>query len=108
MSVAVGSHDGYVDVYDKNSLNPIAKMKGGSSFITQIDWSLDGQALKSNDASYEILYYNLSDKKKNPHGASAFRDEHWQTWTCILGWPVQGIFSGSMDGSDINGVARSH
>jgi microtubule-associated protein-like 6 len=105
--LAVGSHDGYVDIYDATSLDLFAKIKGGSSFITHMDWSQDSQTMKSNDASYEILYYNIASKAKDPHGASAYKDEHWATWSCILGWTVQGIFSGSMDGSDINGVART-
>ena len=28
--------------------------------------------------------------------------------TCILGWPVQSVFDPSMDGTDVNTVARSH
>jgi len=89
-------------------LKPGPGQKAGSSAVTQLDWSQDGEKLKTNDTSYEILYYDARTVKKDPHGVSAYRDEHWDTWTCILGWPVQGIFTGSMDGSDINGVARTH
>lgn len=35
------------------------------------------------------------------------RDEHWATWTAVLGWPVQGIWPKESDGSDINSVHRS-
>ena len=35
------------------------------------------------------------------------RDEGWYTWTATLGWPVQGIWSKFMDGTDINAVDRS-
>lgn len=35
------------------------------------------------------------------------RDEEWLDFSCVLGWPVQGIFEGTMDGSDVNMVSRS-
>ena len=39
---------------------------------------------------------------------SNYRDEHWQTWTCVLGWPTQGIWEPGLDGSDINSADRSN
>jgi len=30
------------------------------------------------------------------------------TWTCVLGWPVQGIWPECADGTDINHVYRSN
>ena len=35
------------------------------------------------------------------------RDEEWETWTSVLGWPVQGIFPPYSDGTDVNAVDRS-
>ena len=35
------------------------------------------------------------------------KDVGWATWTCKLGWPVQGIFQG-VDYSDVNTVCRSN
>jgi len=32
----------------------------------------------------------------------------WKTWTCNLGWPVQGIYPKCQDGTFINAVDRSH
>ena len=40
-------------------------------------------------------------------GASQLKDEPWATFTCKLGWPVQGVFPSGTDGSHINGVDRS-
>lgn len=36
------------------------------------------------------------------------RDVDWLSWTCELGWPVQGIFMPSSDGADVNTVDRSN
>jgi len=30
-----------------------------SAFITHMDWSLDSSALRTNDGSYELLFYNV-------------------------------------------------
>jgi len=35
------------------------------------------------------------------------RDTQWNTWTCVLGWPVIGIWAKSADGTDVNAVDRS-
>jgi hypothetical protein len=35
------------------------------------------------------------------------KDEPWTTFSCKLGWPVQGIFPSGTDGSHVNGVDRS-
>lgn len=43
---------------------------------------------------------------QNTRGASENRDEVWTSWTCIIGWPVQGIWPPCSDGSDINTVDR--
>lgn len=86
--LAVGSHDGKIDIYDAATLSRVCELKGPTSFITHLDWSLDSQSLKTNDASYEILYFNVANKSRDPSGASGYRDEHWATWTCILGWTV--------------------
>jgi WD40 repeat protein len=35
------------------------------------------------------------------------RDTDWASWTCVLGWPVQGIYPAYSDGSDVNACDRS-
>ncbi len=42
------------------------------------------------------------------HGASQNKDEKWASWTCVIGWPVQGIWPPCSDGSDINSVDRNN
>lgn len=53
----------------------------------------------------ELLFWHAED------GAQAsgkdLRDATWATWTCVLGFPVKGIWDKGMDGTDINDVCRS-
>ena len=40
---------------------------------------------------------------------SNLKDEQWATWTCPLGWPVQGVWAEVADGStDANAVHKAH
>jgi microtubule-associated protein-like 6 len=83
-------------------------MKGHTSTVTHFDWSLDSRTLMSNCTSYNILFFDAAGTGKHlPSGASAFKNETWASWTCTLGWPVQGIFPPAADGSDINACDRS-
>jgi WD40 repeat protein len=94
--------------YDaKNNFKPLKKMRGHPSTVTHFDFSLDGRFIMSNCTSYNILFFDVAAGKHNPGGASSLRDETWSTWSCTLGWPVQGIFPPCADGSDINACDRA-
>ena len=43
-----------------------------------------------------------------PGGASALKNKDWYSWSCIIGFPVQEIWRGTEDGTDVNSVDRSH
>jgi microtubule-associated protein-like 6 len=107
--MAVGSHDAIIDIYkvtDKYRL--MFSMKKHSAFITHLDWSLDSNYLHSNCGAHELLFFDANTGRQLTSGASALRDEAWATWSCVLGWPVQGIFKENWDGTDIDMVDRSH
>lgn len=107
--LAVGSHDCYIDIYDvKQNYKLLFQMKKHSSFITHLDWSLDSQYLQSNCGAYELLFWSADSGKQLTSGGTMLRDEKWASWSCVLGWPVQGIFQANWDGSDVNMVDRSH
>ncbi len=106
--LAVGSHDCYIDIYEVPKYRILFKMKKHSSFITHLDWSEDSEYLHSNCGAYELLFWDINSGKQLTSGASALRDEKWATWSCVLGWPVQGVFKPEWDGSDVNMVDRSN
>lgn len=62
--LAVGSHDNFVYLYNKEKkYKYTGKLKGHSSFITCLDWSQDGSYMRTNCGAYELLFWTTSDKK---------------------------------------------
>ena len=104
--LAVGSHDNFIDVYSVPEFKKIGVCKGHSSFITHLDWSSDSAFLHSNCGAYELLFWEANGKQVTG-GATMLRDEEWASWTCVIGWPVQGVYPPYADGTDINAVDRS-
>ena len=121
-TLAVGSTDNCIYFYDidviksndNNSSIKDVKLKlkckkfnKHNSRITHLDFDDKGMTVQSNCGAYELLW---SDSSSGNHLSSATRTRNnkWHTWTCTLGWPVQGIWSGNQDGTDINSVCRSH
>ena len=120
--IAVGNADNYIDVYavpghgtDQKEFRKVAELRGHSSFVNHLDWSLDSKKLQSNCGAHELLYWRLYDEKPEgvrwrPHQektSSHMRDEKWHTQSCIFGWALRGIWPEGADGTDVNACARS-
>mmetsp|Transcript_15355 Transcript_15355/g.25364 ORF Transcript_15355/g.25364 Transcript_15355/m.25364 type:complete len:781 (-) Transcript_15355:715-3057(-) len=105
--LAIASHDNFIDLFDGKTYKKLAVCKGHSSFVTHIDFSADGAYLQSNSGDYELLFWETATGKQvaNP---STLRDVKWLTFTCVLGWPVSGVWPPDSDGTDVNAVSRSN
>lgn len=116
--LAVGSHDSKITVFavipSETSSHSIPKLRKISSltkhraFLTHLDFSKCGRYIHSNCGGYELLFFDAITGEQMTSGATMLRDEEWDSWSCILGWPVQGIFQPEWDGSDVNMVDRSN
>lgn len=105
--LAVGSHDNFIYIYNVPNYTPKCKLMGHSSFIIAVDWSVDSSYLHTNCGAYELLFWDVNSGKQMKSGATALRDEVWDTWTAKLGWPVQGIYEGVIDMTHVNTVDRN-
>jgi len=107
-SLAVGSHDNFIDVYDRlpnNTYRRKWRMSGHTSYITHLDWSKDSSVIQSNDGAYEILYWDVKNGRQIRSTMDTMEaDTDWQTWTCVLGFPVMGIWAPASDGTDVNAL----
>ena len=106
--LAVGGIDGnnkgtiHIFLYStKKKYNLIKKLRGHTSRINHLDFSEDGEFIQSCSSSYELLYHSIETGKQITK-TSSFSDTKWATWTCIFGWPVQGIWPECSSGDDIN------
>jgi WD40 repeat protein len=86
--LAVGSHDDQIYLVDTKTYKKHIKLTGHSSFITAIDWAIDGSFIRSVCGAYELLFFNIGTKKRDPSGASNTIGTVWANQTCKLGWNV--------------------
>jgi microtubule-associated protein-like 6 len=54
-----------------------------------LDWSTDSVHIVINSSNYELKFVNVIKAKDVP--APTVKDFEWSSWTCKLGFPVQGI-----------------
>ncbi|RHZ16813.1 hypothetical protein DYB31_000588 [Aphanomyces astaci] len=102
--LAVGAKDNCMHVFD-DSYKKVSKCEGHATYVSHIDWSVDGHLMQTNSADGEILYWQV-------HGASVrqitdsvvMRDILWDRWSCVFGWPVQGIWADDSACSDVSTV----
>lgn len=111
--LAVASHDNNIYIYDVmlsfdvkrgGAMVKTGVCRGHSSFVTHIDWSVDGDMIVSNSGDYEQLFWDVGGKQIT----ADVRDVSWATWSCAMGFEVMGIWQDGLDGTDINGVHRSN
>ena len=120
--LAVAGHGRVVDIYavrppddgDESSNGPkwrrVARCIGHSGTVVQLDWSADGQILRSTSADYDVLHWDTRGRQV----LNNQRDTAWADWTSTLGFEVMGIWAashsgahGMPDGATINAVHRS-
>mmetsp|Transcript_65433 Transcript_65433/g.122035 ORF Transcript_65433/g.122035 Transcript_65433/m.122035 type:complete len:944 (+) Transcript_65433:32-2863(+) len=83
-------------------------LTGNSSSAICILFSANGEFIMSNSKDNQILFWRTKDGRRE-QSTSAFRDTKWQSpWTCVLGWPVIGLWSDpEYDQTDVNSVCQS-
>lgn len=109
----MGLKDGSIHLLSiKNGYRHVAVCRGHTSQIKNIDFSLDGKVLKSSDGARELLFWDVTTGQQLTN-SNYYREAPWNTFSCIYGWGLQGIFN-RYDGdkaiapdSEINCVARS-
>lgn len=73
--------------------------------LIHLDWATDNIHIVINSSAYEIKYVNII-KNKDVQGPS-IKDLDWASWTCALGFPVQGIYP-SKEEFEVTSVCASN
>jgi len=73
-----------------------------------VDFSTDSRMLMTTCGASEILYWDVVNKKQLRAKADMPNDPNdpvtWGRLTCVLGFPVMGIWPDFADGTDVNAV----
>ena len=115
--LAVGSHDDVIDIYSTKlifpnvtetvtascSLRHLKRLRGHSSYITHLDWSVDNRLIQSTCGACELLFWDVAAGTQllSSHD-NLEADTQWHTLSCTLGFNVMGIWRPGDDGTDIN------
>ena len=75
-----------------------------SSAIDHLDWSEESNCVVINSQAYELMWIDINSQKQI--SASSAKDIQFATFTCKLGFSVQGIWPGP-DYTDVNSTCRS-
>ena len=105
-SLCVASRDNSMYLYNVEEFASKGKCKGHRAPLTHFDFSADGQFMQSNCENKDMLFWNAATGEQYKAIAN-MKDVEWHSWTCSLGWPVQGIGSPLLDGTDVLCAARS-
>lgn len=110
--LAAGSRDNFIYIYnvdeDGRKFHKLpGKCSGHSSFITHIDWSENGEIIRSNCGAHEVLYWTAKRCKQETNKEDV-RDLTWATQNCTLSFNSIGIWPDGADGTDVNNCAKSN
>lgn len=101
--LAVASSDSNIYLYrteNKKTYRRHAVCRGHTEGVTHFDFSLNSQYIQSNGEDKAIIFWDIKGNRINT--PSSVRDVNWSSFTCIYGWPVQGIWPTKSSYDDIN------
>ncbi len=118
--LAVASHDNFIDVYGVSltqgnlqkvhtdiAVKYLKRLRGHSSCVLHVDWSVDNRSLRSSCGAHELLFWDVAEGCQRLSSASDCTegDIEWATESCHLGFNIMGMWgAGNQKGSDINTV----
>ena len=91
--------------HDTSQVKALRRLRGHSSYVNHIDWSLDSRLLQSTCGAYELLYWDVAKGGQLLSSADTLEgDTGWASRTVTLGFGVMGIWPPNAKGTDINAV----
>ena len=86
-------------------MKPLRRLRGHSSYVSHLDWSLDSRLLQSTCGAYELLFWDVAAGRQMLSSADTLEgDTAWASRTVPLGFGVMGVWPPSFKGTDINAV----
>ena len=103
--LAIGTKDNEIFICDTSTLPETfdaEALTGHSSHITHLDFTKDGNEVRSNSQDYEILFWNENEQITD---VDEVLDKEWSSQNCTLSFETLGIWPTIADGTDINACA---
>lgn len=108
-SLAVGSHDNSVYVYDVEEegdgvrVGLRCKFSKHSSFVKHLDFTSDSAYMQVSAGSHELLFANAT-TGEHVVTKDTLDGKEWATNTTDLAWALLGVHPRGTDGTDVNAV----
>ena len=88
-TLAVAAKDGAVYLYAVlDDFELIGRCIRHTTPVEHLDFSTDGEWIRTNSAAKEICFFN-SDDASLQSNLPAMRDVQWSSWSCTLNWHVK-------------------
>jgi WD40 repeat protein len=109
LHLAVGCKDGSIHILSvESNYRRVGVCKGHTSQVKNIDFSSDGRFIKSTDSSRYLLHWEVATGGRF-NNIALIRTLEWESFTCLYGWGLQGVFNTSVEGQteqDVNCIAK--
>ena len=80
-----------------------------TSALTHLDWGIDNDSIVVNSLAYELKHISVLTQSVMSSSDCVYeKDIKWNTWTCIFGYPVKGVWPPEATGYIVNYTCRSH
>jgi hypothetical protein len=100
-TLAVAAEDGPIYLYAVNDeYELIGRCVRHSSPVYNIDFSIDGEWLRTNGTNGELFFFN-SDDASLQSNAGTMRDMKWSTSSCVYSWQNRSIHDNNLVGENV-------
>lgn len=93
--IAVGTSDNndisVIKIYNSNTYETITRLIGQNGPIINLDFSMDSQYISTSSEIGELRIFSIP-KAVEITKYDKFKDEEWDSWTRIFGWPLMGYY----------------
>ncbi|TRY69436.1 hypothetical protein TCAL_03039 [Tigriopus californicus] len=108
----IGTDDGELHCVEimldsDDKANHLSDLNGHSSKVKHIDWSDDGNYLRTNSADHELLYWVVNQMTQVTDSEDLDVITEWASHTCPLDFNSLAIWTRIDDGTDINSCDAS-
>ena len=105
-TVSMASTDGAIYIYNTGDYAAKAKCRGHTGKVEHIDYSVDGQFIRSNCSAGDLLFWDV--EKGQQQAPKLMRDVLWDTETCVLSYNTQSIWGPYADDIHCTAVCKSN